>query len=394
MKEIKLLMLINMLCSSAVMVFVAIIAPIIRELSMQEWHAGLTVSLAGVFWVLLSRFWGRKSDIIGRKKILMVGVFGVGIFYLLLAIYVNLALEISFGVLVSLLVLVTTRTMIGAFYAAITPVSNALIADKVEPAKRTPYIAKLGAANGIGMVLGPTIGALLAGFGLAAPLYVFAVLPFLGLFALWAFLDDEKSTASEQDLPIKIFDARLRLPMLTIFIAMVAVMSSQVNMGFYAMDRLGLSTLEAAKLTGYGLAAVSGVFIVSQIFVSKIQASPTALLRWGAALGVLDYTLVCLMNSEFVLILGFCIGGFGLGLIFPSANVMAVNFVNKHEQGMAAGTVSAAQGLGSAIAPIASTAIYAASPVLPFVIVVVGFAVVIVASALLKERGKVRSWGA
>ncbi len=384
MKEIKLLMLINVLCSSAVMVFVAIIAPIIRELGMQEWHAGLTVSLAGVFWVLLSRFWGRKSDIIGRKKILMVGVFGVGIFYLLLAIYVNLALEISFGVLVSLLVLVTTRTMIGAFYAAITPVSNALIADKVEPAKRTPYIAKLGAANGIGMVLGPTIGALLAGFGLAAPLYVFAVLPFLGLFALWAFLDDEKGTASEQNLPIKIFDARLRLPMLAIFIAMVAVMSSQVNMGFYAMDRLGLSTLEAAKLTGYGLAAVGGVFIVSQIFVSKIQASPTALLRWGAALGVLGYTLVCLMNSEFVLILGFCIGGFGLGLIFPSANVMAVNFVNKHEQGIAAGTVSAAQGLGSAIAPIASTAIYAASPVLPFVIVVVGFAVVIVASALLK----------
>ena len=201
------------------------------------------------------------------------------------------------------------------------------------------------------MVLGPTIGALLAGFGLAAPLYVFAVLPFLGLFALWAFLDDGKGTACEQDLLIKIFDARLRLPMLTIFIAMVAVMSSQVNMGFYAMDRLGLSTLEAAKLTGYGLAAVGGVFIVSQIFVSKIQASPTALLRWGAALGVLGYTLVCLMNSEFVLILGFCIGGFGLGLIFPSANVMAVNFVNKHEQGMAAGTVSAAQGLGSAIAP-------------------------------------------
>ena len=162
------------------------------------------------------------------------------------------------------------------------------------------------------MVLGPTIGALLAGFGLAAPLYVFAVLPFLGLFALWAFLDDGKGTASEQDLLIKIFDARLRLPMLT---------------------------------------AVGGVFIVSQIFVSKIQASPTALLRWGAALGVLGYTLVCLMNSEFVLILGFCIGGFGLGLIFPSANVMAVNFVNKHEQGMAAGTVSAAQGLGSAIAP-------------------------------------------
>ena len=61
-------MLINVLCSSAVMVFVAIIAPIIRELSMQEWHAGLTVNLAGVFWSCYLGFGAEKATSSGAKK--------------------------------------------------------------------------------------------------------------------------------------------------------------------------------------------------------------------------------------------------------------------------------------------------------------------------------------
>ena len=77
--EAEKLMLVNVLCVSAMMAFLAVVGPIIRALNMQEWHAGLTVSLGGILWVLLSRYWGKKSDIVGRKPILLIGVFGVAI---------------------------------------------------------------------------------------------------------------------------------------------------------------------------------------------------------------------------------------------------------------------------------------------------------------------------
>ena len=87
MKEIKPLMVITILCVSSMMAFLAVVGPIIRKLGLQEWHAGLMVALAGVAWIFLSRFWGKRSDIYGRKYILLLAVFGFFISYLLLAIY-------------------------------------------------------------------------------------------------------------------------------------------------------------------------------------------------------------------------------------------------------------------------------------------------------------------
>lgn len=191
MKEIKPLMVITILCVSSMMAFLAVVGPIIRKLGLQEWHAGLMVALAGVAWIFLSRFWGKRSDIYGRKYILLLAVFGFFISYLLLAIFVNYAVITPPLIIISLLVLVATRLLIGVFYSAIPPVSNALIADKVEPQKRTSYMASLGASNGLGMILGPVLGGALASFGLALPLYVAAILPLIAVIVVFFFLDKD-----------------------------------------------------------------------------------------------------------------------------------------------------------------------------------------------------------
>ena len=57
------------------------------------------------------------------------------------------------GLAISLCTIVLVRGSIGVFYAAIPAVSSALIADKIEAQNRTGYMAKLGASNGIGMIL-------------------------------------------------------------------------------------------------------------------------------------------------------------------------------------------------------------------------------------------------
>lgn len=385
MKELKILMLINILCVSAMMAFLSVVGPIIRVLNMQEWHAGVMVSVAGVVWVLISRYWGRKSDVVGRKKILLMGVAGVGISYLLMAIYVNIAIIKPPMVLISLVALVVARTLIGAFYAAITPASNALIADHVQEDKRTSYIAKLGAANGLGMILGPTIGGFLAVYGLAIPLYVFAILPFLGVLALQFSLKDEKPVAKEKDEPLKVFDPRIRLAMIASFLTMMIVVSSQVCMGFYVLDTLHVNLKEGAKFTGYLLSAVGIVFIIAQIFVSKISILPKTLLLYGSLIGALGYGIFSLFTTQLFLLLGVSIGAFGLGLLFPAFNTLAVNSVEKNEQGASAGTVSAAGGLGIVVAPILSTALYSFAPNLTFWALVAIFLGIFVATLILAK---------
>jgi len=380
MKEIKILMFINVLCVSAMMAFLAVVGPIVRELHLEEWHAGLSVAVGGILWVLLSRFWGRRSDIVGRKPILMIGVGGVAISYLILAIFVDNALLEPPAVIISLAMLIVARGLIGAFYSAITPVSNALIADHVEKEKRTSYIAKLAASSGIAMVIGPPIGGYLAHFGLSTPLYTFAVLPLIATIALYFVLPHEKPITSEDTPHIRIFDERLRIPMFAAFITMFVIVTSQVCMGFYVIDKFNLDSIKAAEFTGFTLACIGVVFIISQIIVSKMTVDAHNLLKYGAILATIGYIIVFMMNSQVVLIVGFGIGTFGLGMLFPAFQTLAVNLVEKEEQGAASGTVSAAQGMGMIIGPLVSTAIYKLDPTAPFILSAVVFFILAIVS--------------
>ncbi|AXH14017.1 MFS transporter [Malaciobacter mytili] len=368
MKEIKPLMIITILCASSMMAFLAVVGPIIRQLNLQEWHAGLMVALAGVAWVMLSRFWGKKSDFYGRKNILVFASIGFFFSYLLLAFFVNYAVITPPSIIICLGVLIFTRVMIGVFYSAIPPVSNALIADKVEIQKRTSYMASIGAANGIGMVLGPIIGGVLAIYGLAVPLYIAAILPLIAVFVLIIFLEPNKKIEKTQDTVLKLFDKRIRLPMLASFFTMFCIVTSQVCLGFYILDKFNIQAIQAAKVTGYILSIIGVVFIITQIIVSKLKnISPYTWLFLGSLLTALGYFLVSLISTKIELAIAFSIAIAGLGMIMPAFMAITANNVEAHEQGVAAGTVSASQGLGIIIGPLFSTILYEVNPTYPFI---------------------------
>lgn len=374
MKEFKFLLFVNIACASAMMAFLSVVGPIVRKLGLQEWHAGVSVAIAGILWVILSRYWGKKSDDIGRKPILLLGVLGVCVGYFFLALFVNQALLQPPAILVSFSVLILTRGTIGAFYSAITPVSNALIADKIKETQRTPYIAKLGAANGLGMVIGPALGGYLAIYGLATPLYVFAVFPLLGALFVFLFIPRVKIKKVNNISVLKIFDSRLRLPMLAAFLTMYAVVTAQVCLGFFIMDRLHFGLVKSAVATGNILALIGVVFILAQIFVSKFKNISAFLwLKLGAATSAIGYIAVSLSTTSWLLTLGFCIATFGMGFLFPSFQTLAVNLVSQEEKGAASGTVSAAQGMGMIAGPLLSTFLYKIDPSVPFWICFVAF---------------------
>lgn len=396
------LLLAALVGTMAMMAYVAIIGPVVRQLGISEMVAGISMSIGGVFWMLLARTWGRTSDRLGRKPVLLMGLGVFTLTYALLAVFVDVALHHTLPALLIAAVLIGARSVIGAFYAAVPPTAAATIADHVAPQARQQAMAKLGSANALGMVAGPAIVSLVSGWGLHWGFYATAALPLLGLLSIALGLPaglppqapnpngptspaqpsapnampDRASSSASSPAPsstpaarphLPLWDPRLRLAMATAFVAMMCVAVAQVSVGFFAMDHFSLSEEKGARLAGHALTCVGLALILSQQCV--IHLKRIALRHWviaGAGISALGFASVLLAHQPWHLLLAYAVGAFGMGFIFPSFQAMAANAVQAHEQGAAAGNASAAQGLGMVLGPMLGTGLYTLAPAAPY----------------------------
>ncbi|MHC9085135.1 MFS transporter [Luteimonas sp. RIT-PG2_3] len=373
----------------AMMSFVAVVGPVVRVLGLAEWHAGLSVTAAGVFWMLLARRWGALSDRIGRRRVLLIALAAYALIYLLMALFVDLALRDPPRVIVSVIVLVATRAAIGAFYAAVPPTAAAVVADEVEPGARASAMAKLGTANALGMVLGPAAAGWLATRDIALALYAAAALPLLSWLVLWWRLPataPKPSAGGGKRPTLALLDPRIRLPAFTAFASMVSVSIAQVTVGFFAIDRLGLTPAEGARVAGLALTSVGGGLILAQALVMRMKSVPAR--RWivlGAWISAIGFSSVALAASQGQLLVAYAVAAFGMGFVFPAFQALTADSVQSYEQGAAAGTVASMQGMGMMAGPLLGTLIYRWSPAAPYL--AVGVVLVGLAVAAMFKRG-------
>ncbi len=359
----------NMACTMTMMAFVAIVGPIAHLLHLSPWQAGAAVTVGGVLWMLLSRPWGAASDRRGRRAVLLAGVGGFALAYGAMCTVLLVSMRTLPAVGLVFAGLVLTRGAIGAFYAAIPSAGQALIADHVPPERRASAMATMGAANAVGMVLGPALAAVLAQHSLDLPLYATAVLPLAAWLVLWKALPRQERHEAVAPAALGLADARLRRPMAVAFIAMSSVAIAQITVGFFAIDRLHLAPEPAARAAGAALTCVGIGLIVSQLLVRRLQWSPLRLIRVGAAVAAGGFAATALAGSPALLAACFFVAAAGMGWVFPAFAAMAANAVEAHEQGAAAGSVGAAQGLGIVLGPLAGTLLYGLGPGAPYVLV-------------------------
>jgi len=250
-------------------------------------------------------------------------------------------------------------------------------------------MAKLGSANALGMVAGPAIAGWLAAESLALALYAAAALPVLALAVIWLALPTQPPVARPAGPRpaggVRLTDPRLRPACLAAFTAMGSVAIAQVTVGFFAIDRFGLSEEAGARLAGLSLTAVGVALIVSQQFVMRMKAVPP--LRWirvGALIAGLGFLAVLPVRAQPLLPLCYGVAAFGMGFIFAAFQAMAANAVQPHEQGAAAGTVSAAQGLGMVLGPLIGTLAYRLAPGVPYALI--GAALLALSLGTLRSR--------
>jgi MFS family permease len=326
--------------------------------------------------LVLGRAVCAASDRHGRRPVLLIGVAGFAAAYWAMVAVIDVSLHRLPAALWVFAGLVLTRGTIGAFFAAVPSVGQALVADHVPPERRASSMAALGAASAVGMVVGPALAAVLAPRGLSLPLYATGLLPLLALAVLWRALPRGPRRKGDAPAMIALADTRLRRPMGVAFAAMFSVTLAQATVGFFALDRLALPPADAARTAGLALTCVGVALIAVQVVVTRLAWTPQRMIRTGALVAALGAAGMWFVQGTVPLCLAFAVMAAGMGWVFPAFQALAANAVQAHEQGAAAGTVGAAQGLGMVSGPLAGTLLHGLAPVAPYAFVALLMAIV------------------
>jgi len=349
-------------------VLFAILAPLGREVGLVEMQIGAIISASSLTLFLISPIWGRTSDIWGRRKVLLIGLFGYSIGTAFFAAAFQAAL---LGVLVPMIAftaLIITRIGNATVMAAVMPAANAYMADITDVTTRTKGMSALGAASNIGSMLGPAIGGLLASISLLTPLYFSVALTLIAaFFALYTLPDLPRQAAESKPQKLRYTDPRIFpyvVAGLFIFMGFAIV---QQTIAFRFQDILLLTAAETARVVGISmmLAAAASLFVQMAV-IPRLKVAPFILLRISMPLMIAAFAIMALSESRLLLTVAMFIQGLGMGLAGPGFMAGASLAVSSKEQGAVAGVAASCPPLGFSIGPLLGTFLYSLDPTYPY----------------------------
>ena len=350
--------------------FFAIFPPLARDLGLSEVQVSAIFTLSAVLWVLMSPFWGRRSDVWGRKPVILMGLVGFGVSTAGLAFLLVVGQQGWLPLMTLYVLMILIRSIFGFFGSGSPSAAQAYIADRTTREERTSGVAAIGAAFGMGTIIGPGFAAALAAFHLLAPFFAVAVFALCGAVAIAIFLPErQKPAASHQDTPpLKITDRRIRLFLfLGVAVSTIGAAVMQVA-AFFVMDTLQLDGKETAQVVGVGMMGMAMATLFAQlVIIPRTNASVRALLVVGILITMLGIALLLIpAMTAGLFMVSLTLQGLGSGLMRPAVAAGGSLAVEPEEQGAVAGFNSSTAAVGFIFVPVVLMPLYLYSPTAPF----------------------------
>ncbi|MGB2564690.1 MAG: MFS transporter [Parvibaculales bacterium] len=367
--------------------FFAIFPPLARDLGLSEVQASAIFTLSAVLWVLMSPFWGRRSDVWGRKPVILLGLVGFGISTGGLAVLLVIGQQGWLPLMTLYALMILMRSIFGLFGSGSPSAAQAYIADRTTREERTSGVAAIGAAFGMGTIIGPGFAAVLAAVHLLAPFFAVAIFALCGALAIALFLPERQKPAatSKHTPPLKITDKRIRLFLfLGVTVSTIGAAVMQVA-AFFVMDTMHLTGQETAQVVGVGMMGMAMATLFAQlVIIPRTDASVRALLVMGILITMLgiSFLLFPIMNTALFTV-SMMLQGLGSGLMRPAVAAGGSLAVEPEEQGAVAGFNSSTAAVGFVFVPVVLMPLYLYSPTAPFWV-----AFVLSALMLLTTRSK------
>ncbi|GAB5413817.1 MAG: tetracycline resistance MFS efflux pump [Congregibacter sp.] len=336
------------------MVGFGIVIPILPFIAPQLGASALDIALIiasySLFGGISGPLWGKLSDRIGRKPVLMICTAGAAVAYLLLASAQELWM------------IYAARAFAGVM-AGNFGVASAMMADITPPAQRSGGMGKIGAAFGMGLVLGPVLGGLLSGpngSGFAVPCMLAAGTSIIAVLAAWFFLpeshfpgaeDTAKRGASKKSLwrMLKASQARLLMLQYVLHTSSVSVITYLFPLWVYAL--LGWSAREVGIVFGVQgaiMALTQGLLLGPLVgFFGELR-----LLRLCVTSFLLGLLLAVFAEGATAMVGSCLIALSGATLCMPVLNSFASQRSSAADLGRIMGVAGAAASWGRVLGPL------------------------------------------
>jgi MFS family permease len=340
---------------------VGILVPVIPFLVRQFDSNALTVGLLALSFsaaqFVCSPALGVLSDRYGRRPVLLLSLVGTAVGYVL------------FGMAGSLLMLFLARLIDGATGGNIST-AQAYIADITPPQDRAKNFGLVGAAFGLGFIIGPALGGLLAKISLSAPAYGAAALTLLTVGFSYFFLPETLRPEARRTAAIGVADLNpftqgLRalqrselLPlMLAVFILNFAFSGLQTNFAVYTADKLGMGPEANAAVFAYiGVIAV----LMQSVVVRRLakRYNDRRLATVGLGVMAVGFFTTAFAGTVPMLYLACTLTPVGSGLTTPTLTSMISKLVSSREQGWILGASQSFASLARIAGPVWAGLVY------------------------------------
>lgn len=330
-----------------VMVGFGIIIPVLpfyaEKIGASPTQLGMLMAVYSLMQLLFAPMWGRISDRIGRKPVMLIGIAGLALSFFLMAVSSKLWM------------LFAARIIGGLLSSANMPTTMAYVADITTPENRGKGMGMIGAAIGLGFVFGPAIGGIFSKTSLSLPFYIAGISSLITLVLVFVLLKESSTVESrlahvekKTSLWAAFNGALSILFILQLFISL-SLSGLETTFAYFAAKKAGMD----ARQMGYVfmIMGLAGAFVQGGLMGKLTKKfGEGAVIQGGIIVSAIGFALILLVHNFTTAAIYLTIFGIGNGVIRPSISSLLTK-TSTSGHGSSTGLLSSFDSLGRIVGP-------------------------------------------
>lgn len=346
-----------------VMVGFGIIIPVLPFLAEKvggsPTELGLLMAVYSLMQLFFAPMWGRISDRIGRKPVMVIGIAGLA-----LSFFISAMAD-------SLWVLFVARIIGGILSSANMPTAMAYVADITTPENRGKGMGIIGAAIGLGFIFGPAIGGIFSKTSLTFPFYIAGAVSLITLVLVLVLLKEslpiekraQHSTSKESIW--NAFKGPLKVMFILQLIITLSMAGLEATFAYFAAEKADIGTVQLGyifMIMGFGSAIVQGGLMGPMIK----KMGEGAVIRLGIVVSAIGFFLILFSTNFWTAAVFLTIFGLGNGMIRPGISSLLTKNSNTGH-GSVTGLLSSFDSFGRIAGPPLGGWLFSISIDLPYI---------------------------
>jgi DHA1 family multidrug resistance protein-like MFS transporter len=345
-----------------------IIIPVLPELvsdvsaKSANWHTGAMLAIYSLMSFLLSPVWGGLSERVGRRPVIMTGVLGFSLSFLLFGLSGD-----------NLAIMYASRILGGLFSGAVVSCIVAYVADITTEDERTKGMAVVGMSIGLGFTFGPGFGGFLSEISLHTPFFVAAALSLIVFIAAWFKLPEslppERRASKEQIKRTSrwsAFQGPLKSLYVLAFFVTFSLAILEATLQLYGIHEFDVTPLQIGIM--FFFCGIAGAVVQGGIVRRRVKkGQEMQYIAIGLLISAAGFFLLLTANSWGMATVYLSVFGIGNSLIKPCVTSLITQKTTVG-QGIASGLSSSMDSLGRIVGPLLGAALLGATLWLPFVV--------------------------